>query len=141
MRTEFVVSGIILKAGRVLLVHHGKLGKWLPPGGHVEPGEVPDDALVREIREETGLQVKPIDYAHLPTKRGVIRELALPFYANVHSVGDHLHRCFFYRCRILGGELKLNQEMTSFMWRALDELDEAVSEDVRFIAALVARKP
>jgi 8-oxo-dGTP pyrophosphatase MutT (NUDIX family) len=140
VRTEFVVSGIILRAGQVLLVHHGKLGKWLFPGGHAEPGEVPDDALVREIREETGLLVEPMDRATIPTRRAVVRELAIPFYAHVHSVGDHLHCCFFYRCRIVGGELKLNQEVTSFMWRAPDELDEAVPDDVRYIAAFAARR-
>jgi ADP-ribose pyrophosphatase YjhB (NUDIX family) len=33
----------------VLLVYHRKLAMWLPPGGHVEPNELPDDAAVREV--------------------------------------------------------------------------------------------
>lgn len=39
-------------SGRLLLVAHRKAGLWLPPGGHVEPGEDPWSAVVRECREE-----------------------------------------------------------------------------------------
>lgn len=44
--------------GSVLLHKHPKLGMWLPPGGHVEPGELPDEAAVREVFEETGVEVR-----------------------------------------------------------------------------------
>jgi ADP-ribose pyrophosphatase YjhB (NUDIX family) len=56
---HFTVSALILRRNRkVLLVNHKKLGVWLYPGGHVEPHETPDKALLREILEETGLKVK-----------------------------------------------------------------------------------
>ena len=44
---------------RVLLARHSEHGKWLLPGGSIEPGEVPADAAVREMREETGVVVRP----------------------------------------------------------------------------------
>ena len=44
--------------GRVLLLFHAKLGLWLPPGGHVEHGELPDEAAVREVLEETGVSCR-----------------------------------------------------------------------------------
>ena len=47
--------------GKVLLHWHRKLQRWLPPGGHIEPGELPDEAAVRETLEETGLQVALVD--------------------------------------------------------------------------------
>lgn len=40
---------------RVLLHYHRKLARWLPPGGHIEPNELPDEAAVREVLEETGV--------------------------------------------------------------------------------------
>jgi 8-oxo-dGTP pyrophosphatase MutT (NUDIX family) len=44
--------------GRVLLVRHGELGTWMTPGGAIEPAETPADAAVREVWEETGLEVR-----------------------------------------------------------------------------------
>jgi 8-oxo-dGTP pyrophosphatase MutT (NUDIX family) len=46
-------------AGNVLLVDHINAGLWLPPGGHVEPGEHPHDTAVREVAEELGLTATP----------------------------------------------------------------------------------
>ena len=45
-------------AGRVLLARHVERGAWLLPGGAIEPAEVPSDAAVREMFEETGLLVR-----------------------------------------------------------------------------------
>ncbi len=61
--THVTGSAIVLaQAGRVLLHRHKRLGRWLQPGGHVEPGEAPWDAAVRETQEETGLDaVHPAD--------------------------------------------------------------------------------
>jgi 8-oxo-dGTP pyrophosphatase MutT (NUDIX family) len=42
----------------VLLHLHRRLGRWLQPGGHIEPGERPEDAAVRETQEETGITVR-----------------------------------------------------------------------------------
>jgi 8-oxo-dGTP diphosphatase len=54
------VSGLIIRDGKVLLVRRGKepfLGYWSLPGGSIEPGETPEEAVKREVLEETGLHV------------------------------------------------------------------------------------
>lgn len=54
------VSGLVLDDhGRVLLIRHSIDGDWVLPGGCVEPDEYPADRLVEEMREETGLEVRP----------------------------------------------------------------------------------
>jgi 8-oxo-dGTP diphosphatase len=47
--------------GSLLLVDHVNAGLWLPPGGHVEPGEHPAETARREAYEELGLRVEPRD--------------------------------------------------------------------------------
>lgn len=51
---HITASGIVLREKSILLVRHGTLGKWLQPGGHVEEGEHPVQAALREVTEETG---------------------------------------------------------------------------------------
>lgn len=56
------VTGIVINDGKVLLARHtygGGAGKLIIPGGYVEYGESPQDALVREYMEETGVTVRP----------------------------------------------------------------------------------
>ena len=55
---DFTVAVFVVRNDRVLIMLHPKLGKLLPPGGHIEPDELPDDAALREVREETGLEVR-----------------------------------------------------------------------------------
>jgi 8-oxo-dGTP pyrophosphatase MutT (NUDIX family) len=55
---HFTVAVFVVSEGKVLLHRHRKLGMWLPPGGHIERDELPDDAAVREVFEETGIRVE-----------------------------------------------------------------------------------
>ncbi|MGH2351847.1 MAG: NUDIX hydrolase [Chloroflexota bacterium] len=61
MVREFTVAVFVVHAGKVLLHWHRRLQRWLPPGGHIEAGELPDEAAIRETREETGLDVELVD--------------------------------------------------------------------------------
>ena len=79
--THVTASAIVLGGdGRVLLHRHKRLGLWLQPGGHVDGDETPGDAVLREVREETGLVGAHPD--------GV----ATPVHVDVHEGGrGHLH--------------------------------------------------
>lgn len=58
VRRDFTVVTFVVNEDRLLLLLHRKLGMWLPPGGHIEPDELPDAAAVREVREEAGVLVR-----------------------------------------------------------------------------------
>ena len=58
---DYVTTAYVVHKSKVLLIFHKKLRLWLPPGGHIEREETPDDCAIREVREETGLSIKLID--------------------------------------------------------------------------------
>jgi 8-oxo-dGTP diphosphatase len=55
MRRAFSVAVYARRGDRVLVIHHRRLGTWLPLGGELEPGETPLEAAARELLEESGL--------------------------------------------------------------------------------------
>lgn len=95
---EFTVAVFVIHEGRVLLLKHPKLGRWLPPGGHIEPNELPDDAAVREVLEETGVEIR------LLGGRGVAvetpRQLVLPVGLQLEDIKpgvQHIDLVYFAR--------------------------------------------
>jgi len=85
------------EAGRLLLIQRGhdpEAGRWSLPGGRIEPGESDAQALVREMREETGLTVEPgplVGAVERPGARGTvldIRDYAATVTGGTLSAGD-----------------------------------------------------
>ena len=78
---EFTASVWILtksKPKKVLLVHHKKYDKWIQPGGYIEKFENPIEAAIREVKEETGLNIDFINKYLESTNDGVTNFLQLP---------------------------------------------------------------
>jgi mutator protein MutT len=109
------VGGVLVHEGRVLLIRRGKeplYGRWVVPGGTVELGEPLDEALVREMREETGLEVEPL-------------ELLTVFDRIQRDGGQVLYHYVIvdYLCRWLSGEARAASDALEVAWAAPDELD------------------
>jgi 8-oxo-dGTP pyrophosphatase MutT (NUDIX family) len=81
---HFTVAVFVVDDGRLLLHFHAKLGKWLPPGGHIEANELPDEAAVREVIEETGVRPRLLADHGLPID--VPRQLARPAGIQVEDI-------------------------------------------------------
>ncbi len=136
MKTDLVVSAYIFNQDKVLLIHHKKLNLWLPVGGHIDKDETPDEAIIREIKEETGLDAELVHKCNAPLAGSTKKNLALPFHTNVHSVGDHDHCCLYYICKLLSDKVTIKKdELNSAEWFTKEDLkQERVPEDVRYIA-------
>lgn len=110
------VTALVLDAeGRALLVRPAAKDVWVAPGGAVDPDEAPQDALVREVWEETGLLVEPTQL------RGVFGgpEFRV-WYANGDEVG---YVMAVYQCRAVGGTLRADrQEIAEARYFSPDEL-------------------
>ena len=61
---HFTATTIVVYQQKALLHLHKKLDKWLPVGGHIDENELPEEAALREVKEETGLEVE----LYLPAK-------------------------------------------------------------------------
>lgn len=55
---DFTVAVFVVHQQKVLLHPHAKVGIWLPPGGHIDAPELPDEAAIREVWEEAGIEIE-----------------------------------------------------------------------------------
>jgi len=116
-------------AGRVLLVKHVPerggfwQGKWICPGGRLEPGETIKEGIKREVREETRLEID------------LLTPLT-PFDTIVRSNDEvSLHVIYIdYLARVTGGELKPGSDVGEAMWvekERIPQIWEELHEDTR----------
>ncbi len=106
MESHCTATGLVINKShdKALLVFHKKLQLWLPAGGHVEPGEQPHLAAIREVFEETGIQAIIIDAAAPLNLKKDSRETQLPapkfvlheFIPAYHDKPEHMHYDFLY---------------------------------------------
>lgn len=104
---EVVVGPLIYNdKGEVLLIKNPKFGDfWTIPGGHIELNETAEEALRREIMEETGLELKNIE--QICFSDGINPEF---FYKKKHFIFLN------YLAELAGGEIKKSNEMTEYLW-------------------------
>ena len=124
-----VAGSIIFNAQKdeVLLIKHKKLGVWLPPGGHVEAGEFPYEAAVREAKEETGLDIELFGSRAFDYSNDEAATLVKPFaiiYENVPYKDErHIHFDMVYLATSKSGEISLNRdESDGIRWFSYDDV-------------------
>lgn len=120
---HLTVGACIVREDKVLLLYHSKLNKWLFPGGHVEENETLDEAVVREVREETGLNFEFLQYSSLNKEAEELTRNAVPFHANSHNVGDHDHYCAYYLGTSSSSNFVINHESKAIKWFSLEDLN------------------
>lgn len=98
---EWSVATFVVHERRVLLLYHRKLAKWLPPGGHIEPNELPDEAAIREVWEETRVHVELVGERALTVTDP--HQLIRPRGIQLETIDSrHQHIDLVYFARVLG---------------------------------------
>ena len=115
MHRHFTATAFVIDSQqRVLLLWHRRLGRWMPPGGHVDEDETPEDAAKRECKEETGLDVEIIGdaqedlFARNPGEGRMLRKPIALLLENIPESKErnepaHQHMDFLYIARPLNG--------------------------------------
>lgn len=128
---DFTATTFVVHGDRTLLLLHRKLGIWVPPGGHIDPDELPDQAALREVREESGLEAELLDQGR---PIGNIRMLPQPHCILLENISPgHQHIDLIYFARVCGGALvHAEREARAARWFSWDELGEPqIAEDIR----------
>jgi 8-oxo-dGTP pyrophosphatase MutT (NUDIX family) len=135
---DFTVAVFVVRGDRVLLHLHRRLERWLPPGGHIEPNELPDSAAVREVLEETGVAVELVGPSeNMATGLGQPVQLTRPIGVQLAEIGPdgHQHIDLVYLARGLDDG---NDEATWFSAEELDDLE--LTDEVRQWCRIALRK-
>ncbi|WP_069170909.1 (deoxy)nucleoside triphosphate pyrophosphohydrolase [Streptomyces griseus] len=134
MNESVVVAGAVCDAGRLLAARRSAppelAGRWELPGGKMEPGESGEQALVRELREELGVEAEPLERlpGRWPLKPGYVLQV--------------------WTVRLISGEPRPLEDHDALRWLAPDEVDTvdwldqdrpAVAEAVRRLRAASRR--
>jgi 8-oxo-dGTP pyrophosphatase MutT (NUDIX family) len=121
-------SAVVVGPAGTLLHRHKRLGLWLQPGGHVDPGESPEDAVLREVAEETGLRARHPEES--PTL----------VHVDVHDGGrGHTHLDLRYLVHAEGEPAPPEGESQDVRWFGWAEAIEVA--DLGLAAALRALRP
>jgi ADP-ribose pyrophosphatase YjhB (NUDIX family) len=102
------VGAVVVDGGRVLLVRRGSeplKGQWSIPGGLLELGEALTGGVIREVREETGLIVEPVELVELLDR--------------IHREGERVRYHYViadYLCRVIGGTLEAASDADAVRW-------------------------
>jgi len=129
-KNHFTATGIVFNSKRqILMIHHNKLNVWLPPGGHIEENELPDDAVLREIFEETGINALILSQKQeLSLSDKFCKELERPFtilLENIDGNGMHNHIDLIYLCIAINEEFKLKEsEVNDIGWFSFNQIKE-----------------
>ena len=129
---HFTVAVFVVWEGKVLLHLHRKLGLWLPPGGHIERDELPDDAAVREVLEETGVKVERVGERREDSEEAV--QLQGPGGVQLENIGpNHQHIDLIYFARPRGStEIHTDYSEDKVGWYGPEEWDiMRVNSEVR----------
>ena len=138
-KIDFTIEVFVVYNNRVLLRKHDKYKKWLSVGGHIELDEDPNQAAIREVKEEVGLDIRLIGFAPSFSEKDYV-QLIPPVALNKHRINEkHEHVTLVYFALAQTDILKPSKEEISdeLKWFTKDELEKnihGILENIRYYA-------
>ena len=104
-------AAIFNESGEILLMERSDGSGWCLPCGFVEPNETPAEGIIREVREETGLEIKINRLVGVFTRKPSAK------------MGPHTTVSVVHLCEVTGGELKISHEGHALQYWAIEKME------------------
>lgn len=131
---DFTATTFVVRNDKVLLLWHNKMQAWLPPGGHIAKNELPEEAAVREVREETGLEVELLGDRRAFGNVTVLTQPSCILLEDIEAGHQHIDLIYFAEASG-SGEVSINErEAARFRWYDCEQLKgNEIAEDIRHL--------
>lgn len=145
-KIDFTAEVFVVFGNKVLLRKHDKYGIWLSVGGHIELDEDPNQAAVREVKEEVGLDVELYDTREYQKESDDFTELIAPIFLNRHRINDsHEHITLGYFGESNTDEFtndspEIAEDLRWFTINELDSEQYEIKDSVKFYAKMAIEK-
>lgn len=145
MHRHFTATAFVIDSRkRVLLLWHKRLGRWMPPGGHIDPDETPEETARRECKEETGLDVEIVGDVEPDLFEDAVHEgrmLKKPFAMLLENIPEsiergepaHEHMDFLFLARPLDEAqalVRAEQEADHLRWFTVEEVNALGGDEI-----------
>jgi 8-oxo-dGTP diphosphatase len=119
---EFVSTVYVVSKGKVLMTWNNKVSNWIPIGGHIESNELPCSSVIREAKEESGLDIELI----CPFNKSQTANIIQPVHIHLdHIKEDHKHINLIYFGIIKNGNcFEIDDEGKELKWFSMEELEK-----------------
>ena len=127
---EFLSTVFVVKDRKVLMTWNNKVNNWIPIGGHIEPNELPCSSVIREAKEESGLDIEVVS----PFDNSKSANLVQPIHIHLDNITeDHKHINLIYFGIVKSGEcFEIDDEGKELRWFSKEELEkEDLLENVK----------
>jgi len=145
---HFAATAYVVESGKTLLLKHKKFHTWMPPGGHVEKNETPDEAARREAKEELGIEIEFLRCESI-CMHGTnlksdsrVKVLPAPWQVLLEKIEkNHYHIDFLFIAKPKGKE-RHDCEKHEKKWFGIEELEkeECIFQNVKYFAALAIKE-